>query len=82
MVGCRHGAKNTLVNSYNYLCFAERLGVKIDAVAQHAERTVTDVRPLGAPRGRRVTRRRAADESVTLREALLSTANPEHSVSA
>ena len=44
MVGCRHGAKNTLVK--NYLWFAERLGVRIDA-----ERTVTDVRPLGAPDG-------------------------------
>jgi cholesterol oxidase len=44
MVGCRHGAKNTLVK--NYLWFAERLGVRIDA-----ERTVTDVRPLGAADG-------------------------------
>jgi cholesterol oxidase len=39
MVGCRHGAKNTLRK--NYLWFAERLGVKI-----WPERTVTDVRPL------------------------------------
>ena len=44
MVGCRHGAKNTLVK--NYLWFAERLGVRIDA-----DRTVTDVRPLGAADG-------------------------------
>ncbi|MGZ6670148.1 MAG: FAD-binding protein, partial [Solirubrobacteraceae bacterium] len=44
MVGCRHGAKNTLVK--NYLWFAERLGARIDA-----ERTVTDVRPLAAADG-------------------------------
>ena len=44
MVGCRHGAKNTLVK--NYLWFAERRGVEI-----HAERTVTDVRPLDAADG-------------------------------
>jgi cholesterol oxidase len=40
MIGCRHGAKNTLVK--NYLWFAEGLGVRI-----LAERTVTDIRPLG-----------------------------------
>jgi len=39
MVGCRHGAKNTLVK--NYLWFAEKKGVKI-----FAERKVTDVRPM------------------------------------
>jgi cholesterol oxidase len=44
MVGCPHGAKNTLVK--NYLWLAERRGVKIDA-----ERTVTEVRPLGAADG-------------------------------
>ncbi|MGH2937892.1 MAG: GMC oxidoreductase [Solirubrobacterales bacterium] len=44
MVGCPHGAKNTLVK--NYLWLAERRGAKIDA-----ERTVTDVRPLGAADG-------------------------------
>jgi cholesterol oxidase len=44
MVGCRHGAKNTLVK--NYLYFAERLGVDI-----LPERTVVDVRPLGAADG-------------------------------
>jgi cholesterol oxidase len=44
MVGCRHGAKNTLVK--NYLWFAERLGVRIDA-----DRTVTDLRPAGAADG-------------------------------
>lgn len=40
MVGCPHGAKNTLVKNYLYL--AERRGVQV-----MAERTVTDVRPLG-----------------------------------
>src|SRR3954469_10068513 len=38
MVGCPHGAKNTLVK--NYLWFAERAGVKI-----MPGRTVTDIRP-------------------------------------
>jgi cholesterol oxidase len=40
MIGCRYGAKNTLVK--NYLWFAEKLGVRI-----LADRTVTDIRPLG-----------------------------------
>ena len=44
MVGCRVGAKNTLVK--NYLWFAEKLGVDI-----LAERQVTDVRPLGGTDG-------------------------------
>ncbi len=44
MVGCPHGAKNTLVK--NYLWLAEHSGV--DVVA---ERTVTDVRPQGAADG-------------------------------
>jgi cholesterol oxidase len=44
MVGCPHGAKNTLVK--NYLWLAERRGARIEA-----ERTVTDVRPLGAADG-------------------------------
>lgn len=39
MVGCRFGAKNTLVK--NYLYFAEGLGVEIIP-----ERTVTDIKPL------------------------------------
>jgi cholesterol oxidase len=39
MIGCRHGAKNTLPK--NYLWFAEKLGVEI-----LPERTVTDIRPL------------------------------------
>jgi cholesterol oxidase len=38
MVGCPHGAKNTLVK--NYLWFAERAGVRI-----MPERTVIDIRP-------------------------------------
>jgi cholesterol oxidase len=39
MVGCPHGAKNTLVK--NYLWFAEREGVRI-----MPERTVVDIKPL------------------------------------
>lgn len=45
MVGCRHGAKNTLRK--NYLWFAERAGVEI-----HAERTVIDVVPMNGNDGR------------------------------
>jgi cholesterol oxidase len=44
MVGCVHGAKNTLVK--NYLYFAEKRGALV-----MAERTVVDVRPLGPPDG-------------------------------
>jgi cholesterol oxidase len=44
MVGCVHGAKNTLVK--NYLYFAEKRGARV-----MAERTVVDVRPIGAPDG-------------------------------
>ncbi|QOZ51506.1 FAD-dependent oxidoreductase [Bradyrhizobium sp. CCBAU 53338] len=44
MVGCRVGAKNTLVK--NYLWFAEKRGAKI-----LAEREVVDVSPLGAADG-------------------------------
>jgi cholesterol oxidase len=44
MVGCREGAKNTLVK--NYLWFAEKRGVEI-----HAEREVVDIRPIGAEDG-------------------------------
>ncbi len=40
MIGCRYGAKNTLMK--NYLWFAEKLGVQI-----RSERTVTNIRPLG-----------------------------------
>jgi cholesterol oxidase len=41
MVGCRHGAKNTLVK--NYLWFAEKLGVEV-----RPERQVTEIRPAGS----------------------------------
>jgi cholesterol oxidase len=44
MIGCRHGAKNTLVK--NYLWFAERLGAEVIP-----EREVTDIRPLGPADG-------------------------------
>ena len=44
MVGCRTGAKNTLVK--NYLWFAERRGVEIIP-----EREVVDIRPAGAADG-------------------------------
>ncbi|MBI3791772.1 MAG: GMC family oxidoreductase [Gemmatimonadetes bacterium] len=45
MVGCRVGAKNTLLK--NYLWFAEKRGATI-----LPEREVTDIRPLGAGDGR------------------------------
>ncbi len=44
MVGCPHGAKNTLVK--NYLWLAERRGAVVTP-----ERTVTEIRPLGAADG-------------------------------
>jgi cholesterol oxidase len=44
MVGCPHGAKNTLVK--NYLWLAERRGAVV-----RDSRTVVDVRPVGAPDG-------------------------------
>ena len=44
MVGCPHGAKNTLVK--NYLYFAEKNGAQV-----MPEHTVIDVRPLGLPDG-------------------------------
>jgi cholesterol oxidase len=44
MVGCVHGAKNTLVK--NYLYFAEKHGARV-----MAERTVLDIRPVGAADG-------------------------------
>jgi len=44
MIGCRHGAKNTLVK--NYLWFAEQLGAEI-----LPEREVTEISPIGAPDG-------------------------------
>ncbi len=44
MVGCREGAKNTLVK--NYLWFAEKRGARV-----LPEREVVDIRPLGAADG-------------------------------
>ncbi len=44
MVGCPHGAKNTLVK--NYLYFAEKRGAKVTP-----ERTVIDIRPIGPADG-------------------------------
>jgi len=44
MVGCPHGAKNTLVKNYLYL--AERRGAQV-----LPERTVIDIRPLGPADG-------------------------------
>ncbi len=44
MVGCPHGAKNTLVK--NYLWLAERRGAEVSP-----DRTVTEIRPLGAANG-------------------------------
>jgi cholesterol oxidase len=44
MVGCRHGAKNTLRK--NYLWFAERAGVEIQP-----ERTVIDIAPVNGADG-------------------------------
>jgi cholesterol oxidase len=44
MVGCPHGAKNTLVKNYLYL--AEKHGARVSP-----ERTVIDIRPLGGGDG-------------------------------
>jgi len=44
MVGCREGAKNTLLK--NYLWFAEKRGAEVIA-----EREVVDIRPIGATDG-------------------------------
>jgi len=44
MVGCVHGAKNTLVK--NYLWFAERRGAQV-----MPQRTVVDIRPIGPADG-------------------------------
>ncbi len=76
MVGCRVGAKNTLVK--NYLALAERRGVSIEPL-----RTVTRVRPLdpGRPEeGYAVTtvrtgawgRRRSAERTVTAGQVVVA----------
>ncbi len=44
MIGCRHGAKNTLVKNYLYL--AEKRGTEV-----MPERTVIDIRPIGPADG-------------------------------
>ena len=46
MVGCRYGAKNTLVK--NYLWFAEQLGVEI-LPERHGHRRPTARAPRTAP---------------------------------
>ncbi len=76
MVGCRVGAKNTLVK--NYLALAERRGVTIEPL-----RTVTRVRPLDPERtgqGYAVTtvrtgawgRRRAQEHTVTASQVVVA----------
>jgi cholesterol oxidase len=74
MVGCRIGAKNTLVK--NYLALAERLGVTIEPM-----RTVVDLRPVDdadPERGWRITTRRTgawgrgAPRTVTARQVVLA----------
>ena len=55
MIGCRYGAKNTLMK--NYLWFAEKLGVRVIP-----DQEVTDIRPVGdrsGADGYELTHRRA-----------------------
>jgi cholesterol oxidase len=74
MVGCRIGAKNTLVK--NYLALAERMGVMVQAL-----RTVVDLRPLDPAdpeKGWKITTRRTgawgrgAPETITARQVVLA----------
>jgi cholesterol oxidase len=55
MVGCPHGAKNTLVK--NYLHLAERRGAQV-----MPERTVIDVRPIGGSDGRSSNNKGSGDD--------------------
>ncbi len=70
MVGCRHGAKNSLDRNYLYL--AEQRGVRL-----LAETTVTRIQPLGAADGRdgyRITvcRRGQAPQHHTARQVIVA----------
>ena len=71
MVGCRVGAKNTLMK--NYLALAERKGVRIEPM-----RTVVRLEALGGDEGFRVTTRstgawvRADRRTVTARQVVLA----------
>lgn len=71
MVGCRVGAKNTLMK--NYLAFAEKAGALIEPM-----RTITMLEPLGESEGFRVTTQRTGawlakhEKSVTARQVVLA----------
>lgn len=66
MIGCRYGAKNTLVK--NYLWLAERLGVQVTP-----ERQVVDIRPLAAAPG---AANRAAEAAADV--GVVGAANGKH----
>ncbi|PWJ26181.1 cholesterol oxidase [Branchiibius hedensis] len=71
MVGCRVGAKNTLMK--NYLAFAEKAGARIEPM-----RTVTTLESLGETEGFRITTERTGawaakkQTSVTARHVVLA----------
>ncbi|KYH45294.1 GMC oxidoreductase [Branchiibius sp. NY16-3462-2] len=71
MVGCRVGAKNTLMK--NYLAFAEKAGARIEPM-----RTVTSLESLGETEGFRITTERTGawvqkqEKSVTARHVVLA----------